>query len=132
MYYHRTRPPARSTFQPVVAIHHNQPTATMKLDLDGESIVATGIHRFWRAGKGWTMARDLKPGDVVRTIGGTVKIESVAADKVQPVYNLEVGVNRDFFVGKHGCLVYDFSIVKPVMAPFDQASELASTTSTSR
>ena len=25
--------------------------------IGGETIVATGIHRFWKAGKGWTMAR---------------------------------------------------------------------------
>jgi Pretoxin HINT domain len=113
------------TFQPVVAIHHNQPTATLKLYLGGETIVATGIHRFWKAGKGWTMARDLKPGDIVRTVGGTARVESVGSDKVQPVYNLDVAENRDFFVGKHGCLVYDFSIVQPVVAPFDHAPDLA-------
>ena len=104
----------------------------MKLDLGGESIVATGIHRFWKAGKGWTMARDLKPGDIVRTVGGTARVESVMPDKVQPVYNLDVAENRDFFVGKHGCLVYDFSIVQPVVAPFDHAPDLASLTSTSK
>jgi len=113
------------TFQPVVAIHHNQPTPTMKLCLGGETIVATGIHRFWKAGKGWTMARDLKPGDIVRTVGGTARVESVEPEKVQPVYNLDVAENRDFFVGKNGCLVYDFSIVQPVAAPFDHAPDLA-------
>ncbi len=114
------------TFQPIVAIHHNHPTATLQLRIGGETIVATGIHRFWKAGKGWTMARDLKPGDVVRTIGGTAQVESVTPDKVQPVFNLDVAENRDFFVGKQGCLVYDFSIVQPVGTPFDQTPELAS------
>ena len=38
--------------------------------MGGETIVATGIHRFWKAGKGWTMARDLKAGDRLRMIGG--------------------------------------------------------------
>jgi len=120
------------SFQPVVAIHHNQPTPTMKLYLGGETIVATGIHRFWNAGKGWTMARDLKPGDIVRTVGGTARVESTTPDKVQPVYNLDVAENRDFFVGKHGCLVYDFSIVQPVVSPFDHAADLTSLTSTSK
>ena len=120
------------SFQPVVAIHHNQPTAILKLYLGGETIVATGIHRFWKAGRGWTMARELKPGDIVRTVGGTAKVESIEPDKVQPVYNLDVAANRDFFVGKHGCLVYDFSIVQPVLAPFDHAPELTCLTSTSK
>ena len=43
-------------FQPVVAIHRNQPAATSRIKIGGESIIATGIHRFWKAGKGWTMA----------------------------------------------------------------------------
>jgi hypothetical protein len=116
------------SFQPVVAIHHNPPSPTMKLHLGGETVVATGIHRFWKAGKGWTMARDLKSGDIVRTIGGTSRLESIETDKTQPVFNLDVAENRNFFVGTQGYLVYDFSIVQPVQAPFDQEPDLASIT----
>ena len=39
-------------FQPVVTVYHNPPNATYRIDLGGESIVATGIHRFWKAGVG--------------------------------------------------------------------------------
>ena len=91
------------SFQPVVAIHRNQPAATSRIKFSGESIIATGIHRFWKAGKGWTMARDLKPGDRLRIVGGIVQIESIETDKTQPVFNLNVAENRDFFVGKRGC-----------------------------
>ena len=112
-------------FQPVVAIHRNQPAATLRINIGGESIVATGIHRFWKAGKGWTMARELKAGDRLRMVGGTVAIESIDADKAQPVYNLDVAENRDFFVGTNGLLVHDFSFVQPVLEPFDRQAELA-------
>jgi hypothetical protein len=61
----------------------------------------------------------------VTLVGGTARVESVEPDKVQPVYNLDVAENRDFFVGKNGCLVYDCSIVQPVVAPFDHAPDLA-------
>jgi hypothetical protein len=108
------------TFQPVVAVHHNRPSTTLRLSLDGETIVATGIHRFWKASKGWTMVRDLKPGDRIRTIGGIARVQSVEDDTTQPVYNLDVAENRDFFVGTRGFLVHDFSFVQPVLAPFDQ------------
>jgi hypothetical protein len=113
------------SFQPVMVIHHNPPSATLKLRLGGETIVVTGIHRFWKAGKGWTMARDLRPGDIIRTVGGTVRLHSVEAGSVQPVFNLDVAENRNFFVGNQGCLVYDFSIVQPVLVPFDRQPELA-------
>jgi hypothetical protein len=48
----------------------------------------------------------------------------VESDKVQPVYNLDVAENRNFFVGKQGCLVYDYSLVQPVLAPFDREPDL--------
>jgi hypothetical protein len=115
-----------------MVIHHNPPSPTLKLRLGGETLVATGIHRFWKAGSGWTMARDLKPGDTVRTVGGSARLESVEPGKVQLVFNLDVAQNRNFFVGKHGCLVYDFSIVQPVLAPFDHVPDLSALTSNSK
>jgi len=107
------------SFQPVLVAHHNPPSATLKLKFGAETIVATGIHRFWKPGKGWTMARDLKPGDTVRVLGGALALDAVEPGEVQPVYNLDVAENRDFFVGEQGFLVYDFSIVQPPAAPFD-------------
>ncbi|QEH31913.1 hypothetical protein OJF2_03800 [Aquisphaera giovannonii] len=108
--------------RPVTAVHHNAPAATLRLRLGGEEIVATGIHRFWKAGAGWIMARELKPGDRVRQIGTSAAVESITPDAVQPVYNLEVEGNADFFVGGRGALVHDNSFVYPVETPFDALS----------
>ena len=57
-------------------------------------------------------------------VGGTVAIEAIEADKTQPVYNLDVADNRDFFVGTKGLLVHDFSFVQPVLEPFDRQPSL--------
>jgi len=113
------------SYQPVVAIHHNPPAETLKIDLGSDTIVATGIHRLWKTGKGWVMVRDLRPGDILRTVGGTVEVKSVTAEKVQSVFNLEVAEGHDFFVGKSGVLAHDNSIIKPVTDPFDARPELA-------
>ena len=113
-------------FQPVVAIHLSRPSPTFRIAVDAETIVATGIHRFWKAGKGWTMARDLKPGDLLRVIGGVASVRSIEPDATQPVYNLDVAESRDFFVGSKGLLVHDFSFVRPVMSPFDRQPAPAS------
>jgi hypothetical protein len=113
-------------FQPVLVTHRNPPAATFRLTIGSEPIVSTGIHRFWKAGIGWTMARDLKAGDRLRMVGGTVAIDSIETDKTQPVYNLEVAENRDFFVGTRGLLVHDFSFVQPVLEPFDRQTDLSS------
>ena len=46
------------------------------------------------------MARDFKPGDMVRSLGESAKIESIAKDVVRPVFNLEVAEPHDDFVGR--------------------------------
>ena len=113
------------SFQPVLATHLNGPSATLRITQDGETIVATGIHRFWKAGKGWTMARDLKAGDRLRMLGGTTTIESIEPGPTQMVYNLTVAENRDYLVGTAGLLVHDFSFVLPVSDPFDRLTSPA-------
>ena len=106
-------------FRPILTVFHNKPTATLRVELDGETIVATGIHRFWKAGHGWEMARDLRTGDRVRTMGGLAEVTNVTRDQVRPVFNLEVADGHSFFVGQHRALVHDNSLVPPTDAPFD-------------
>jgi hypothetical protein len=113
------------SYQPALAVFHNPPADTLRVRIGGESIVATGIHRFWKAGHGWTMARDLKVGDPIRLVGGIAKVELVEPDKLQPVFNLEVARGTDFFVGQSGALVHDNSLVQTVANPFDAAPDLA-------
>ena len=57
-----------------------------------------------------------KTGDHLRMVGGVVEVQSIEPDATQPVYNLDVAENRDFFVGKKGLLVHDFSFVQQVAA----------------
>jgi hypothetical protein len=115
----------RLSFQPIVAVYHNKPSATLEIAFEsGSTVVATGIHRFWKAGHGWMMARDLKPGDPIRTVGGLDRVARVTDNVVQPVFNMEVAQGQSFFVGKEGLLVHDNSLVQPVTAPFDAVAEL--------
>ncbi len=109
-------------FNPVVNIFHNPPKETLKIAVEGsdEAIFPTGIHRFWKVGRGWAMARDLEPGDVLRAAGGTVTVRSVETAKTQPVFNLRVANAADFFVGDLGLLAHDNSFATPVEKPFDQ------------
>ena len=110
------------TYQPVVAAFHNPPSATLRVGLGEDTVVATGIHRFWVAGRGWVMARELKVGDPVRTLGGVARVGSVEeVAGVQPVFNLEVAGGHSFLVGGLGALVHDNSLVEPVLDPFDAA-----------
>jgi hypothetical protein len=111
-------------YAPVVAVYHNPPNQTLRVSFGDEQVDATAIHRFWKAGKGWTMARDLKPGDVIRTLDGTARVVSVEPLGQQPVFNLEVASGHSFFVARRGILVHDNSLVEPVTHPFDGAAEI--------
>ena len=112
------------SFLPVLMVYHNPPNATIRIDLGGESIVATGIHRFWKAGHGWVMARELKPGDRLRTVNGTLVVRGVQSDKVQRVFNLQIAGADNFFVGVEGVLAHDNSLVSPAEKPFDRVPPL--------
>ena len=115
----------RLKYQAIVTVFHNPPNATLRIELDHDSIVLTGIHRLWKAGQGWVMARELKAGDTLRTLGGTAEIKSIGEERKQPVFNLQVADGESFFVGSLGILAHDNSLINPTPEPFD-AVNLAS------
>ncbi|MDG3007808.1 polymorphic toxin-type HINT domain-containing protein [Paludisphaera mucosa] len=106
-------------YQPVVQVMHNPPNTTYKIDLGRETVHPTGIHRFWKAGRGWIMAREVKAGDRLRTVGGTVEVVSVEKEPVQPVFNLLLSGGDNFCVGSIGLIAHDNGFVEPVARPFD-------------
>jgi hypothetical protein len=65
-------------------------------------------------------------------VGGTVTVAAIEPDQAQVVYNLDVAINRDFFVGLSALLVHDYSFVQPVLEPFDRLPELMSQASVSK
>ncbi len=115
----------RLAFRPVIAVYHNPPAATIRVGFGNRDVVATGIHRFWKAGAGWTMARDLKPGDLIRTVEGVAKVLTVDPAPRQKVYNLLVDGGHSFFVGEVGAMVHDNSLVRPTSMAFDHMTQLA-------
>jgi hypothetical protein len=108
-------------FRPIVMVHHNKPNRTLRVTLSNDDVLVASIyHRFWLAGKGWSQTRDLKQGDVLRTIGGTVRVVSVEPGNVEPLYNLDVSRDRSFFVGESGVLVHDNTLPPARHTLFDQ------------
>jgi hypothetical protein len=96
------------SFQPVVTVHHNPPDQTLRIATDrGDAVVASRFHRFWLAGRGWAMARDLRVGEVLRTLNGPARITAVEVAPIQPVFNLDVARSRTYFVGATAMLVHD-------------------------
>jgi Pretoxin HINT domain len=116
---------AELSYQPVIAAVQNKPDRLVEIDLGKEVVRATGIHRFWKAGQGWVPARDLKPGDSLRALGGVAVVNGVKHGRLEPVFNLKVMHAESFFVGQSGALVHDNSAVEPVSQPFDLVAGLS-------
>ncbi|WP_422928043.1 polymorphic toxin-type HINT domain-containing protein [Singulisphaera sp. PoT] len=111
--------------QPILTVFHNPPSKTLRLEFEDDAIVTTPWHRFWIAGKGWVVARDLKAGDVVRTLARASRIVSISPAETQLVYNLEVAQDHDYLVGERGALVHDNSFFMTAGAPFDGTMEVS-------
>jgi hypothetical protein len=112
-------------YEPIVSVSHNPPAETLRIITKDEVLVTTGIHRFWKGGGGWVMARALRSGDTLRTFDDLTRVQGVEVGSTQPVYNLEVLGNHCFFVGERGMLVHDKSQVNPVADPFDSFSTIS-------
>ena len=52
-------------------------------------------------------------------------MKSVAEEKVQPVFNLQVADGESFFVGRSGVLAHDNSTINPTPEPFDAVGVLS-------
>jgi hypothetical protein len=111
-------------FHPVVGVHHNPPARTFRVALGDDVIVSSIFHRFWKAGQGWVMARDLDVGDPIRTLKGVRKVTKIEEGDVVPVYNLDIAADADFFAGRAAALVHDNSLPDLRQLPFDSVSAL--------
>jgi hypothetical protein len=108
------------SFQPVVFVHRNPPDKTLRIKLsDGDTVVCSVYHRFWRANAGWVQARELKPGDNLRHFGGIVRVLAISGDTIQPLYNLDVAGSKTFFAGSSKLLVHDNTLPDHRLVPFD-------------
>jgi hypothetical protein len=114
-------------YQVVLTVFRNPPAQTVKLTMDdGEVVLPSIYHRFWLAGKGWALARDLKAGDGLRCRTGRVTVKSAEPGDVVPVFNLSVASDKTYFVGQRDYLVHDNTPPEPgAIKPFDAVPALA-------
>jgi tetratricopeptide (TPR) repeat protein len=112
-------------FHPVLVVHHNAPGDTLRISLSNDdTLVSSVYHRFWRPGMGWVLARELKPGETLRSVNGLVRVDSVEPGTTVPLYNLDVAQKRSFFAGKSGMLVHDNTLPPARFLPFDVLPDL--------
>ncbi len=112
-------------YKPIVLVHHNPPSPTYKIAMNGADLISSYFHRFWKVGHGWVMARDLQVGDTVRVLSGVAKITKIETAPVQPVFNLDIADDSDFFAGPIAALVHDNTLPDLKQTPFDAPASFA-------
>jgi hypothetical protein len=77
----------------------------------GNHIGVVGAHYFMHANGEWITAKDLKSGLSLRTLQGTIKINSVtvrATPYTGKVYNLKIKNSDEYIVGRDAVIVRDY------------------------
>ena len=100
-------------YKPVVNTYVHVTDTVLYLTIDEEIIETTEDHPFWVEGQGWTSAKLLQPGDVVRLKDGStqcvddIEIVELPEGEYVAVYNFEVADFHTYFVGECGVWVHN-------------------------
>lgn len=99
-------------YKPVLAVTVREDGQPMQVHVDGETLLTTDGHPFWRIGEGWQPAKALQPSDRLHTLSGAATVGDVRAltraqARFPRAYNLVLQEFHTFFVGEHGVLVHD-------------------------
>jgi hypothetical protein len=92
------------------------PAKLVRITTTEEQIVTTLGHPFWVNGHGWKMAKELEAGDLLHSLGGSVRVDKVEPAGEDKAYNLVVDDFNTYFVGQAGLLVHDNEFRKPTRA----------------
>lgn len=100
--------------------HESGATLDLKLTSEPAPIGVIPSYPIWSVDQqDWINAADLKPGETVKTLTGTAKVETISErDFAEPVYNIEVEGDHIYRVGESGALVHNASKIDCV-AEFD-------------
>ena len=95
----------------VVNTFINETTAVTHVTINGEVITSTQSHPYYVVGQGWTLAGNLRAGDILVMLNGEkVVLELVQHEILEtPVttYNFEVADFHTYYVGTYNVLVHN-------------------------
>lgn len=103
-------------YRTVLGTTLRQPSPNVRFWCGDDKITATLGHPVWIAGEGWRMAKFLRTGQLVHTLGGAVRIRQIEEDEEVRAYNLIVSDFHSYFVGEQGILVHDNTLREPTRA----------------
>jgi hypothetical protein len=94
----------------IIEVHRNRAMRFHHIQVNGQEILATSLHRFWVETEGdWIEARSLRPGMQLRMASGQLAAVSgteVHESPLAATFNLRIEQNFTYFVGP-GILVHN-------------------------
>jgi hypothetical protein len=137
----RNQSTGKLEYKKVTATFKHNANEILKISFQGhkDPISVTPDHPFYarkqqcvapyegRSEPEWKPAKELHPGDQVRSRSGEwIDVLSVQRQRENtPVYNFEVSLNHNYFVGDTGLLVHNECVTFPNLRPWKLAEELA-------
>lgn len=89
---------------------------TLRMLTEAGEIQATAGHRWFVAGKGWLMTKELQSDMLLHNASGTTRIDNILEDPLeQETFNLVVDELHTYFVGPERVLSYDNSELQPTL-----------------
>lgn len=86
------------------------------MTVGSDTFVCTLKHPFWKTGKGWTWAKDLKEGDLIRTANGSLPVSAIERSPDIQVHNLIIADFSTYFVGESRLLTHGTTVRAPTLA----------------
>ncbi|MGK3942038.1 polymorphic toxin type 27 domain-containing protein [Streptomyces caeruleatus] len=101
----------KRSLKPVLELFHRTVDHLVRVETKNGTVESTDSHPYWVQERGWTEARDLRPGDRLRTLDGgsdAVTGTSLVEGSVG-VFNFEVADNHTYYVyaGSRPVLVHN-------------------------
>jgi hypothetical protein len=103
-------------YKPVLGTTIRPASQLVKIDVGQSGITTSGGHLYWVAGHGWRKARELKSGDEIHSVRGTVRVSKVEKAEFAPTYNLIVADFPTYFVGEGMIFCHDNTVHQPTNA----------------
>ena len=97
-------------YRNVIKPTRRQPTPTVVVRLPNETLQVSGGHPIHVVDQGWVRSRDLKPGDILTGTESGILVENVSPGSIEPLYNLVVERDANYYVGRTGVLSRDHTI----------------------
>ncbi len=108
----------KNIIQRVTAVTKKIAQKLVRLVTEKETVITTPEHPFYAENTGWTLAGKLQRGVKLVTLSGVMALltDVQAFDSTATVYNFEVPVTHNYYVGRQQLLAHNTEVCKALIA----------------